>query len=61
VHAARRRWGRNPPAASPAARAVFLAAGFYNLGWGLYAAVDPQWLFRFAQLPLQVDQQRTPP
>jgi hypothetical protein len=34
-------------------RAVFLAAGFYNLGWGLYAVVDPQWLFRFAQLPLQ--------
>jgi hypothetical protein len=53
--------GTQPPAASPAARAVFLAAGIYNLGWGLYAVVDPQWLFRFAQLPLQFDQQRTPP
>lgn len=29
-------------------RAVFLAAGLYNVAWGLYAAVDPQWLFRFA-------------
>lgn len=33
-------------------RAVFVAAGFYNAGWGLYAAVDPQWLFRFAGMPL---------
>ncbi len=29
-------------------RVVFLAAGLYNLGWGVYAALDPQWLFRFA-------------
>lgn len=29
-------------------RAVFLAAAVYNVLWGLYAAVDPQWLFRFA-------------
>jgi hypothetical protein len=29
-------------------RAVFSAAALYNLLWGLYAAVDPQWLFRFA-------------
>jgi hypothetical protein len=34
-------------------RAVFLAAGLYNLGWGLYAMADPQWLFRFARMPLQ--------
>jgi hypothetical protein len=33
-------------------RAVFLAAGFYNIGWGLYAAFDPQWLFRFSDMPL---------
>ena len=34
-------------------RAVFAAAGVYNLAWGAYAAVDPQWLFRFAgMLPL---------
>jgi len=33
-------------------RAVFLAAGMYNLGWGVFSAVDPQWLFRFADMPL---------
>src|SRR5439155_8296864 len=27
-------------------RAAFLAAGLYNLGWGAYSALDPQWLFR---------------
>jgi hypothetical protein len=32
-------------------RAVFLAAGIYNLGWGLDSALDPQWLFRFAGMP----------
>src|ERR1041385_8757989 len=34
-------------------RRVFLAAGFYNLGWGVFSVVDPQWLFRFASMPLQ--------
>src|SRR5262245_15255934 len=29
-------------------RAVFIAAGIYNIGWGLYSAANPQWLFRFA-------------
>ena len=33
-------------------RAVFLAAGIYNICWGLFAAADPQWLFRFAGMPL---------
>lgn len=33
-------------------RVVFVAAGVYNIAWGLYAAIDPQWLFRFAQMPL---------
>lgn len=33
-------------------RIVFTLAGIYNLAWGLYAAVDPQWLFRFANMPL---------
>jgi hypothetical protein len=32
-------------------RAVFAAAGVYNLAWGAYAAADPQWLFRFAGMP----------
>jgi hypothetical protein len=33
-------------------RIVFAIAGAYNLGWGLYSALDPQWLFRFAGMPL---------
>lgn len=32
-------------------RAVFSVAAVYNVLWGLYAAVDPQWLFRFAGMP----------
>jgi hypothetical protein len=31
---------------------VFCAAGLYNLAWGAYSALDPQWLFRFAGMPL---------
>lgn len=31
-------------------RAVFVAAGLYNILWGLYAVIDPQWLFRFAKM-----------
>jgi hypothetical protein len=31
-------------------RAVFYAAGLYNLAWGAYSAFDPQWLFRFARM-----------
>ena len=27
---------------------VFALAGAYNLAWGAYAAIDPQWLFRYA-------------
>jgi hypothetical protein len=29
-------------------RLTFLLAGGYNVAWGLYAVIDPQWLFRFA-------------
>jgi len=32
-------------------RITFVLAGIYNMLWGLYAAYDPQWLFRFAGLP----------
>jgi hypothetical protein len=32
-------------------RAAFAAAGAYNLAWGAYAALDPQWLFRLAGMP----------
>jgi hypothetical protein len=31
---------------------VFAIAGAYNLAWGAYAAIDPQWLFRYAGMPL---------
>lgn len=34
-------------------RIVFTLAGIYNILWGLYSAYDPQWLFRFAKMPLQ--------
>lgn len=32
-------------------RAAFALAALYNASWGLFAALDPQWLFRFAGLP----------
>jgi hypothetical protein len=32
-------------------RGVVLADGLYNLRWGLYSILDPQWLFRFAGMP----------
>jgi hypothetical protein len=32
-------------------QSVFIAAGLYNIAWGLWAALDPQWLFRFAGMP----------
>ncbi len=28
-------------------------AGIYNLSWGLFSALHPQWLFRFAGMPEQ--------
>ena len=28
-----------------------MAAGLYNIAWGLWSALDPQWLFRFTGLP----------
>jgi hypothetical protein len=31
---------------------VFAIAGAYNLGWGAYTMADPQWLFRYARMPL---------
>src|ERR1700730_16190261 len=30
-------------------RIVFLLAGAYNIAWGIYAALDPQWLLRLAR------------
>jgi hypothetical protein len=34
-------------------RAVFVAAGVYNIAWGLYAVADPQWLFRVSGMAPQ--------
>ena len=33
-------------------QATFVAAGIYNIVWGCYAVLDPQWFFRAAGLPL---------
>jgi hypothetical protein len=32
-------------------RWTFALAAAYNLGWGLFSSLDPQWLFRFAGMP----------
>ncbi|HEX8170138.1 MAG TPA: hypothetical protein VF824_06330 [Thermoanaerobaculia bacterium] len=29
---------------------TFALAGAYNLAWGAYSALDPQWLFRYAHM-----------
>ena len=34
-------------------RTTFCLAGIYNIAWGLYSAYNPQWLFRFADMPPQ--------
>jgi hypothetical protein len=34
-------------------RCVFLCAGLYNLLWGIYSAIEPQWLFQYSGMPLQ--------
>src|SRR5262245_4630157 len=36
-------------------RVTFTAAGVYNIGWGIWSAVDPQWFFRFTAMPLSND------
>ena len=32
-------------------RITFVAAGAYNILWGCYAVLDPQWFFRLSGLP----------
>jgi hypothetical protein len=32
-------------------RRVFVLAGVYNIAWGIYSSLDPQWLFRVAGMP----------
>ena len=32
-------------------RITFIAAALYNVLWGLYAGLDPQWVFRMADMP----------
>lgn len=34
-------------------RIAFCLAGIYNLAWGAYSMIDPQWLFRYAGMPPQ--------
>ena len=34
-------------------RYTFLCAGIYNITWGAYSILHPQWLFQLARLPLQ--------
>lgn len=31
-------------------RRLFIAAGAYNIAWGIWSSIDPQWLFRFARM-----------
>ncbi len=33
-------------------RITFILAGAYNILWGLWVSVDPNWLFRFAKMEL---------
>ena len=33
-------------------RAVFISAGLYNMGWGIWSVSDPQWFFRFTGMPM---------
>ncbi len=33
-------------------KTTFILAGIYNISWGLYSSLDPQWLFRYAKMPL---------
>ena len=33
-------------------RVTFALAGAYNIAWGCYAVLDPQWFFRVTSLPL---------
>jgi len=43
--------GPRPVKHQKAYRAIFLAAGAYNIAWGSYAVADPQWFFRLTRLP----------
>jgi hypothetical protein len=32
-------------------RFLFTLAGFYNIAWGIFTSLNPQWLFRFSKIP----------
>lgn len=34
-------------------RVTFIFAGTYNICWGIYSSLDPQWLFRYTGMPAQ--------
>lgn len=36
-------------------RAVFAAAGLYNIAWGLWCVADPQWFFRWLGIRISND------
>jgi hypothetical protein len=38
-------------------RLIFVAAGLYNVAWGLRTALDPRWLSRVAGIPIPDAQQ----
>lgn len=38
-------------------RLIFVAAGLYNLAWGLWTALEPQWLSRVAGIAMTDAQQ----
>jgi hypothetical protein len=33
-------------------QATFVLAGIYNIAWGIWVSLDPNWLFRFANMEL---------
>lgn len=34
-------------------RIIFTLAGIYNILWGIFVSINPNWLFRFAGMPEQ--------
>lgn len=34
---------------------MFVAAGIYNIAWGLWSVADPQWFFRLTRMPRSND------
>jgi small multidrug resistance pump len=43
----------NPNRRHAVYRGVFISAGLYNICWGVFSIIQPQWLFDFADMPRQ--------